>query len=266
MINRRPIRTDHRLPRVAGARRSAILSVLAALLLIGVIPGDRAGAQSSSLYLQGQQAAPPAQQPSDAEAPGRPLAELQPSLAQLSFAAVSVPEPRRLGRHDLVTVIIRESLETDFSSSLQTSRDVEFDGEVTEFPRFQLRELLNAQINPNDFEQGRPRVGVEYGQSFDGDGDYRREESITGRITARVIDVKPNGTVVLEARKYLEADDETLDLVLTGTARAEDITADNTILSTQLYDLRLSKEHTGELRRSSRKGIFTRILETIFNF
>ena len=227
--------------------------------------------QSSSLYLLGQEQP---QQEAGQQAVGGAVAGgggqarpgMEPALERLSFASVSVPEPRRLGVHDLVTIVIRESMETDFRSSLSTSRDVDFDGQVTDFPRFTWADLVNAQVRPNEFGEGQPRLGLDYSQSFDGDGDYRRRESITGRVTARVIDVKANGTVVLEARKHLEADDETLTLVLTGTARAEDITGDNTVLSTQLYDLRLNKQHTGELRRSSRKGIFTRVLETIFNF
>jgi hypothetical protein len=121
-------------------------------------------------------------------------------------------------------------------------------------------------------EQARSLFGTQRGAGlhdffvFEGEGEYRRTDTFSGRIQSRVIDVKPNGTLVLEARKYIQNDDETLEMVLTGLCRAEDVTAANTILSTQLYDLRLVKEHTGELRRSTRKGILTRVFETIFNF
>ncbi len=255
-------------PVMACPARQAVapgVAVSALALTMTLLALSPALGQSSSLYLQGPQAQPPAPARQDQD-DAQPRPRLEPALAQVSFASVSVPEPRRLGMHDLVTIVIRESMETDFRSSLSTSRDVDFDGQISDFPRLTWADMVNAQLRPNTFGEGQPRVGIDYSQSFDGDGDYRRSESITGRVTARVIDVKPNGTVVLEARKHLEADDETLTLVLTGTARAEDITADNTILSTQLYDLRLNKQHTGELRRSSRKGIFTRILETVFNF
>ncbi len=89
---------------------------------------------------------------------------------------------------------------------------------------------------------------------------------MTGRVQARVIDVKPNGTLVLEARKFNQIDDETLTIVLTGVCRAEDITVDNTILSSELYDLSLVKTHTGELRRASKKGLITRLLDLLLNF
>ena len=62
------------------------------------------------------------------------------------------------------------------------------------------------------------------------------------------------------------SDQETLELVLTGTCRKEDVRSDNTVLSTQLYDLHLVKKHTGDVRRATRKGLLGRILETIFSF
>jgi flagellar L-ring protein precursor FlgH len=101
---------------------------------------------------------------------------------------------------------------------------------------------------------------------FEGEGDYSRSESMSGRITARIIDVKPNGTLVLEARKQVASDDESFEIVVTGTCRAEDITADNTVLSTELYDLQLSKQHDGELRSATDKGVFTKLLDFLFNF
>ncbi|MEX0745018.1 MAG: flagellar basal body L-ring protein FlgH [Phycisphaeraceae bacterium] len=244
---------------------------VAMVALLGV--ADAATAQSSSLFVQPIES----RQSERTDGPayvveGGTLHErqqhsrLSPAIAARSYSAVRLPEPRSFSKHDLVTIIIRESMDTDFSSSLDTEKKVDFDGEITDFPRLDVTDLLRFHLAPSSMGQRNPRLGVGYGSRFEGDGDYSRRDSITGRVTARVIDVKPNGTLVLEARKHIESDDEGLTLVLTGTARVEDVTVDNTVLSTQLHDLRLNKQHHGELRRSSRKGIFTRILDTIFNF
>ncbi|MFA9479001.1 flagellar basal body L-ring protein FlgH [Phycisphaerales bacterium AB-hyl4] len=196
----------------------------------------------------------------------RQATRLSPAIANASYSAVRIPEPRSFAMHDLITIIIRESTDTSFNQSLDTEKRSNYGGEITDFPRLSVRDLLNFQLAPSSMEQGNPRLGIGFNSNFEGEGDYRRRDSITGRITARVVDVKPNGTLVLEARKYIESDGEVLDMVLTGTARVDDVTTDNTVLSSQLHDLRLSKQHEGELRRTSRKGIFTRILDTIFNF
>ncbi|MEX0652914.1 MAG: flagellar basal body L-ring protein FlgH [Phycisphaeraceae bacterium] len=248
-------------------------STFLALALAG--GGHACFAQSSSLYVQQpdrqRDHAPQADDEAYIVSDGtlrerRQPSRLSPAIAQSSFSAVRIPEPRTFAVHDLLTIVIRESTDTSFRSSLETEKSVDYDGEISDFPRLSPRDLLNFTLGPSSMDQGVPRLGVRYGSEFEGEGDYRRSESITGRITARVIDVKPNGTLVLEARKFIESDDETLDMVLTGTARVEDVAVDNTVLSSQLYDLSLTKHHEGELRRSSRKGIFTRILDTIFNF
>ena len=89
---------------------------------------------------------------------------------------------------------------------------------------------------------------------------------MTARIQARVIDIKPNGTLVIEARKSVTSDHEHYTLVATGTCRVDDITVDNTILSSQLADLFIDKQHHGTLKRASEKGLFTNLLDAIFNF
>ena len=71
---------------------------------------------------------------------------------------------------------------------------------------------------------------------------------------------------MVEGRKFIKSDKETVRLLITGTYRPQDITPGNTIFSTQLYDLNVTDEHTGELRKASKKGWLTKILEVIFNF
>jgi flagellar basal body L-ring protein FlgH len=55
-------------------------------------------------------------------------------------------------------------------------------------------------------------------------------------------------------------------MVLTGTCRAEDVTADNSVLSTQLHDLTVKKTHTGEVRNAGRKGWIPKIVDIINPF
>jgi len=80
------------------------------------------------------------------------------------------------------------------------------------------------------------------------------------------MDVKPNGTLSLEARTQVKNDDEDMTITVTGYCRAEDVAADNTVLSTQMYDLRVNKQHAGEVRKASKKGVITKVLEFLFNF
>ncbi|MEO0963521.1 MAG: flagellar basal body L-ring protein FlgH [Planctomycetota bacterium] len=223
--------------------------------------------QSSSLYLTERRADPAvyASPFAPQAVPGRPMLA-NPNLEAVSFMSVPLPEPRAFAINDLVTIIIRESTQSDMVAGLETEKSTEFDVELSAVPDVSLHQFLTSGFtNGNSLEQSLP-FGLESDQSFEGDGALVRGESITGRIQAKVIDVKPNGTLALEARKYNQVDRETVTLTLTGVCRAEDVTPDNTILSSQIYDLYLTKEHSGELRKATRKGLITQIVELLFNF
>ncbi|MHC4994232.1 MAG: flagellar basal body L-ring protein FlgH, partial [Planctomycetota bacterium] len=114
----------------------------------------------------------------------------------------------------------------------------------------------------NDF----PEVGVDFNREFNGEGEYERRDSMTTRLTGQIIDVKPNGLLVIEARTYIQNDDEIQDIKVTGTWRETDVAIDNTVLSTQGFDVRIQKTNEGELRKASKKGLFTKVLDTLFAF
>lgn len=229
-------------------------------ILITTLTTQAAVAQSSSLYLEGRPDEPP--QPQVVR--GQP-SSLNPHVAQAGLVSVGMPEPRQFAIHDLVTIIVLESTSANSSSTLETEKSSELEGEVSDFPNLSLRDILNFQLRGSE-NANPPRVGVEMDKNFEGEGTYSRSDTFTARLTAEVIDVKPNGTLVLAARKFIQADEETLEIFVTGTCRAEDVTVNNTISSEKLFDLHLVKRHDGELREVTDKGIFTKILEGLFAF
>lgn len=187
-----------------------------------------------------------------------------PAIRESSLVAVTLPEPRTFQKYDLISVIVSEVTTSQSNAALSTEKDTSIEGEINDFTDLK-RLLTEFTLSNYNYGDQNPRMGVELKNSFSGEGDYARQDSMSSRVQARVIDIKPNGSLVLEARKHIRNDRETLDLVLTGTCRSEDVTYQNTILSTQLYDLRVSKQHTGEVRNAARKGILTRLGELLFN-
>ena len=236
--------------------RTGFSIVLLLFVLAASASVELALGQSSSLYLR--------QEPTAPASTGADPGTISPAIAANSFIAVRIPEPRQFAENDLVTVIIRESFKTTLKASLDTEKELKLEGEITDF--IDLDKLLNLIVQPDGFAEGKPKVGVDLSNEWEGDGQYTRSESTTGRMTARVADVKPNGTLVLEARQTIVHDKEEMMVVLTGTCRAADITIDNTVLSTELYDLHLSKQHRGELRKATRKGFLTQFFDALFSF
>jgi flagellar L-ring protein precursor FlgH len=187
----------------------------------------------------------------------------QATLSDVSFFAVPEPQPRTLKKHDLITVIIRE--ESTFSSEASTdlTKEADLDARLTEFVKLNL---ANIAISGGGIGSDAPSVSAQASRSFKGEGSVDRSDSFVARMPAEVIDVKPNGTLVIQGRKRIRTDDEQQEFVLTGTCRAEDVTADNTVLSSSVHDLELQKLHKGPVRDASRKGWLGRLLDVISPF
>ncbi len=228
---------------------------LTLLLLVPPAPG-----QSSSLYRRTRRPATPAPMVN-----GR-VKTLASSVASTSLFAVTLPPPKKFAVNDLVTIIVRESTSADSKATLETEKEVTIEGQIRDWPNLRLEDLINFKLTPSTLGDGPIRLGIEYENEFNGEGKRRRTDQFETRVTARISDIKPNGTMVLEARKYIKTDKETVRLLVTGTCRPEDISPANTVLSTALYDLHVTNEHSGELYQASKKGILTKFFELLFNF
>ena len=113
---------------------------------------------------------------------------------------------------------------------------------------------------------GLPEVNLDFNKEFEGEGEYNREDEITDRLTAEVVEVLPNGNLVLEARTSIQTDDEISVMRVTGVCRSDDVSPVNTILSTQISRLEILRTHEGELKRANTKGLISKVLEAVFAF
>ncbi|MEQ9455407.1 MAG: flagellar basal body L-ring protein FlgH [Phycisphaeraceae bacterium] len=190
---------------------------------------------------------------------------LHQGVASVSFAAVEQPDIRRFQVNDLVMIIVRESFTNSAEQSIDTEKSVTTDAEISQLPDLRASDLLDLQMRMNSFGV-QPGVNYDFEKTFEGEGSTSRTDTMAGRVMARVVDVKPNATLVLEARDEIHTDDETLSIIVSGTARAQDITTQNSIESDQLYGLHVRKEHSGELRKANKKGWITRTLDAVFDF
>jgi len=185
------------------------------------------------------------------------------ALRGYSLTLVESPKPRTYALHDKVTIIISELSKQTATSKLDTKKDVKIKAGLKQLPSVsQLLELIA------ETDEGSPLTGVDLSANpkFKGDGKYERSDRFTDRITATIIDVKPNGVLVLEAKRTIAKDEEVQSLVLAGECRREDVTDSNTVLSSQLADMTLIVKNEGEIKAAATKGLLTRVFESVFNF
>ena len=189
----------------------------------------------------------------------------QPSifLDEVSLHFIAEPEARAIKENDIVTIIIDENSSTTSSQKLETTKESSSSASINAMVNWlQLLELRVRQGDITDTDL----IDFVTSRDYTGEGDYERTDQFTARISAKVIEVKPNGTLVLEAKKTIARDSEISVLTLAGMVREEDITEQNTILSSQMADLRLTLENEGDLKEAAEKGLITRVLDAVFAF
>ncbi len=189
--------------------------------------------------------------------------ETRNTLEAVSFFHVPPPQPRTIAKHDLVTIIIREESSAKSNAKTDITRESEFEAKLEEFIKLSLS---NLEIEGGGIGPVPPSIKASGTRSFQGDGKLDRKDSFIARIQAEVIDVKPNGTLVLQARKRIKTDEEEQFFVLSGICRADDVTADNSVLSTQLFDMELAKSTRGPIGDSVKRGAVHKFLDWLNPF
>jgi flagellar L-ring protein precursor FlgH len=180
---------------------------------------------------------------------------INPVLLENSLIAFAPPEPRQIRVHDLLTIIVREDKQSQTNAKLESDKTWEIQSALKKWFRIHDDRLIAS------FPPGDPGVDFDFDSEYEGEGKVKRKDSLITRITASVIDVKPNGTLILEAKKTIEVDEDTQVYTLTGVCRSEDITAQNTVLSTQLADAHIAVRHTGPARDAARRGWLMRLFD-----
>ena len=126
--------------------------------------------------------------------------------------------------------------------------------------------LSDFRLRPDAQRDGDPTVAGQSNNQFRSESSVESRESMSFNIAATVVDIRPNGSLVLEARKNIRVNDNLWETALTGICRPEDIAPDNVVLSRDLIDLEILKEDRGHLRDGYKRGWFSRWFDRVQPF
>lgn len=157
---------------------------------------------------------------------------------------------------DILTVVVSESATSTNAQSKSSNRESSLEDAVTRFI-YSTALLHNGEL-PASSAKGK--------STNTGGGQVNNSQSLTARAAVLVTDVLPNGNLVIEGARMVKFSGETQHVVLRGVVRPEDISAGNTILSTNVADARVEFLTEGELTDAQKRGWLSKVYEKLRPF
>jgi flagellar L-ring protein FlgH len=154
-------------------------------------------------------------------------------------ALASDRRPERVG--DVVTIIISENQQASNTVRKSSRKRSAVDGKIS------------AGQNLNE------TAGLSLGGTYDGEGTNARSDRVVAQLTATVTQVEPNGDLRVSGWQRLNINGEFTNIKVSGRIRRDDISSDNSVLSSRLADAMIDYNGRGFASRSAKPGVVTRI-------
>jgi flagellar L-ring protein precursor FlgH len=166
---------------------------------------------------------------------------------------------------DLVTVVVFEKNVINKSAKSETKKESADDAKIENF-LFGTAAGTTSGSQALKHKGAYPAMKFSLSSSFKGEGSVANSDDISATFTVRVIDVLPNGNLIIEGMRRTAYVGETQDVILRGTVRRLDITGSNKVNSNQIADLSLRYVNSGEITDGQRKGWFKRFWDSVSPF
>ena len=158
--------------------------------------------------------------------------------------------------NDLVTIRVVESISATGSADSSLDKASNGSAAVTKF--FGVEGHLPSAVDPTSL------ASLSTSTKFKGAGTTSRSSDLTAIVTARVIEVLPNGDLVLEGAREIDINGDRQLAVLTGVLRTSDIQPNNVALSSAVGQLRIQYFGRGLMKDNLQPGWLVRVLNKIF--
>ena len=124
--------------------------------------------------------------------------------------------------------------------------------------------LESFTLDDNAFNNGTlPNVSVTKEQDFNGESKQNSGSDVRASIAVMVVDVQPNGNLVVAGQRTVTVNDEQKTLRISGIVRALDVTVNNTVGSQQVADARIAITGEGAGTRQVTKGPIGQLFDTL---
>jgi flagellar L-ring protein precursor FlgH len=164
---------------------------------------------------------------------------------------------------DLITVNIVETSRANKKATTKTGRESSINAGISNLLGWETK--IGKLGVPAAFNnEAMFKASME--NEFDGSGETTRNETMTASITARVIDVTPNGNLFIRGSRKVKVNNEAQYITLTGLVRPADISPDNTVLSTYIAEAAIEYTGSGPVSDKQSPGWLMRAVDYVWPF
>ena len=154
---------------------------------------------------------------------------------------------------DILTITIQEQTSVRNESKIERRNDTSLAARVEAFT------LSDKTFKTNVL----PRLDIRKEQDFNGEAKQNQNSEVRASIAVVVIDVQPNGNLVVAGVRTVQVDDETRTLRVSGLVRPLDVTPTNTVGSAQVADARIAITGEGANTRQVTRGPIGQLFDTL---
>jgi flagellar L-ring protein precursor FlgH len=162
---------------------------------------------------------------------------------------------------DILTVLIVEQMEASKDAKSTSGKVNSMSGSASvQHPQ------VDGKSNGSWTSAALPGWQLDTSQSFEGGGTAANKDTFLATMSVTVRDLLPNGNMLIEGTRSVVIRDDRVNVILSGIIRPQDVSGENTILSSKIADAAIRYESTGTLARNQEKGFLLRALEWINPF
>ena len=179
--------------------------------------------------------------------------EQRPPLVReaVDLGNVPMPQPRTLKLNDIVIVTVDEKSHVLSEGEMDRRKNASLQAALKDWIIFSPRSF---GIRPDPQSAGEPKIDGQWDNKYRAQADFEARDAIKFSIAARVVDIRPNGTLLIEGRRVIQHNEDSWEYFLLGVIRPEDVKPNNTVESEKIAELRLWKRDSGHVRDGYRRG------------
>jgi len=155
---------------------------------------------------------------------------------------------------DTLTININEKLQASKQASSSANRGGSVNFEVPVVKGLPIKTFKDAALDASSKSE------------FAGKGDSSAGNVFTGAITVTVIDVLPNGNLIVSGEKQIGINQGSEFIRLSGVVDPTTILAGNVVSSTRVADARIEYRGTGYIDEAQTMGFLQRVFLSVLPF